>query len=688
MKQLDRETDGRMKTRKRTKTYYRYASLYFTALFVITALVMTGVLFLSAREMENQATGSLKNSMKQAAEVLEKQYQVMEGIALQIGTKIDYRPYRVAQGGVYDIELLERFRQYTNYSPLSSQYFLVYQDEQKIYTSSGNTSYFDYYAPVNLQIPYELTREVLHRITAASSPFFDHSGGSFLATFPIRFPGVSVSVIRPAFLCFVLTADQIRTYLAQVAAGLPENYGVSIGGAGLIDAGAANGPAELTVYSSRGNAALFARPEFTGWTLLMEKDGYLILAAILISLLLAVLTALTMARFSLRPLDRLIEKYAGEGREGIENEFRELDAILSKMEQSKNGSQFQLKNHLLLLLLRGNYSEKILHRWAMLGVAFDRPLCCVYLIDCALDPQRRLEMGRALEALTDARRRLYTAEMEEETPLVVLANYEDAASQEDITRSITAIAERYQGTVHAGVPVETPKRLPISFMSALTESRLNTHAPQKKPAGADQLAERLIAAVTAGNQTETEQAAEAVRAFLSDEPITGVLARYQPYELASSILRKAENRGISLDRTALNALVLLPDPALAAEDLTGFLREAVSAGTAARAEADETARLIVEYVIANACDPDLNLQTMSETFGLSPDYISSMIKRETGSAFKEYVTMLRISEAQRLFNEDKSLTVSEVSAMVGYRKASNFSKKYKELTGILPSQSR
>jgi len=60
---------------------------------------MTGVLFLSAHELEKQETRSLKNSMKQAAELLEKQYQVMESIALQIGTKIDFRPYRVEQEG-------------------------------------------------------------------------------------------------------------------------------------------------------------------------------------------------------------------------------------------------------------------------------------------------------------------------------------------------------------------------------------------------------------------------------------------------------------------------------------------------------------------------------------------------------------------------------------------------------------
>ena len=79
---------------------------------------------------------------------------------------------------------------------------------------------------------------------------------------------------------------------------------------------------------------------------------------------------------------------------------------------------------------------------------------------------------------------------------------------------------------------------------------------------------------------------------------------------------------------------------------------------------------------------------MSDRFNLSADYISTMVKKETGSAFKEYVTLLRISEARRLLMEDKSLTVRDAALRVGYRKASNFSKKFKELTGMLPSEIR
>ena len=123
-------------------------------------------------------------------------------------------------------------------------------------------------------------------------------------------------------------------------------------------------------------------------------------------------------------------------------------------------------------------------------------------------------------------------------------------------------------------------------------------------------------------------------------------------------------------------------------DLQKLLLEAADKTSQNRLTGNDASKLLVEYVIANAYDPDINLQELSDRFGLSSDYISSMIKKETGFSFKEYLTMLRIAEGKRLLTEEKSLTVNDVAMRVGYRKASNFSKKFKELTGMQPSQVR
>lgn len=249
------------------------------------------------------------------------------------------------------------------------------------------------------------------------------------------------------------------------------------------------------------------------------------------------------------------------------------------------------------------------------------------------------------------------------------------------------VAERGM-KLYAGTPVDSPKRLSLSFMAALTESRYGAALPRQSVVTADQLAERLIAAAEAGNEPALDSVCAAVVDFLSAEQLNGLLTKHHIYELISSIYRKANDEGLEIEKSDINTLVLLPDMTMIASDLKKLLQTRVNVAREHRIAGDDTAKLIVEYVIANAYDPDINLQDMSEEFGLSADYISSMIKRETGSAFKEYLTMLRIGEARRLLTEDKTLTVNDAAARIGYRKASNFSKKFKELTGMLPSRVR
>lgn len=108
---------------KKTHTYYRYAAIYFAALFFISAVVMTLVLQFSASQMKNAETQNTRNSMQQAAELVDKQLQTMQDIALRISMQIDYRPTRAKQGGNYDINLLERFKQYNSYSTCPASIF-------------------------------------------------------------------------------------------------------------------------------------------------------------------------------------------------------------------------------------------------------------------------------------------------------------------------------------------------------------------------------------------------------------------------------------------------------------------------------------------------------------------------------------------------------------------------------------
>lgn len=673
---------------KKTNTYYRYAAIYFAALFLISAILMMMALQFSAAEMKKTAVQNAENNMQQAAELLDKQLQAMQDIALKVSMQIDYRPYRVEQGGVYDINLLERFKQYANYSPLAGQYFLVYKSVRKIYTSAGTTSYFNYYAPYELNMPYELTSEVLERILAAERPYFELSGDKILAVFPVRFSGYTQSRAYHAMLCFVLTEKQLKDYITQATAAMPERYEVAVNGVTLLCVGEKErtGEGRLSASSADGEVTFRTGCDFSGWKLLFAHGGWVIAIGIAVSLLLAVISALTMAHYSLRPLDRLLQKYA-LGNEETENEFEQLDSILQELEQSKTESAQQLRNQLLLQLMHGDYSDRMLRRCAVLGLSFTYPYCCVCLVEHG-EASPLVQMCRMkLKALANEERNVYIAELDEER-LIAIVNDGSEKVREELGDAVRAIADECGCAVFIGQMVEGAKRLPISYMTALTERRMRRTNEKARVRSCGVLAGRLIDAVLSGDEGLQAQAAEETRAYLSEEPLSGVMTRFYVYELADGICKAAEEKGLVLERTEVHSLAMLSDPTVIVQDLIRLLRRVGRAGESPRSAPDTTARVIAEYVFANAYDPDLDLQKMSEQFGLSADYISNMIKRETGYAFKEYVTILRITEAQRLLTQEKSLTINEIAAMVGYRKSSNFSRKFKELTGMLPSQFR
>ena len=675
------------KAKKRTRIFYRYAAIYFVVLFLLSATLLLSVLWFSAQEVVSLETQNTEKSMLCLADMLEKQHQTLEGVAIRIGMTPAYRPNMINRGPIYDIELLEKFRQYVNYSPLAQEYFIVYNSVNKIYTSTGHTSYFDYYAPLKLQVPYELTGEILWEILGMAQQTALDMGENILLVFPLRFYGYDMADRDRAALCFALRKADIRSYVDSISVGLPEKYAFAVDGHDVFSTTAdLTGDAErnqmMEVMSAGGRVKLRAVLALKGWQLLLAKNSWLLYLGAIVVLVVACLVALGMAHFSLRPLDKLLRKYMPND-VGIDSEFRQLDEILHHMDQLRINTCQQLRNHLLLLLLRGSYSQQMLQRWSMLGITFDQPVCCVFLVKG--DGAAKEEVWKKLEALGTSRQHIYTTEDETADQLIVVANYDGGEGHEAMQRCINQVADQAGLTVVAGRPVDSPKRLPLSYMAALTAGHYEAHAQHKSLISVDLLADRMITAVRNRDEIAVEQAGEAISAYLMESAPDGVLTRHRVYELISRIIHKADDADIFLNKSEVNALVLLPDVTMITNDLKRHLIAGVRQTPPHKLSGDDTARLIVEYVIANAYDPDFNLQDIATSFGLSADYISGMIKRETGSAFKEYLTMLRISEAQRLLAEDKSLMVSDVALRVGYRKASNFSKKFKELTGTLPS---
>jgi AraC-like DNA-binding protein len=94
----------------------------------------------------------------------------------------------------------------------------------------------------------------------------------------------------------------------------------------------------------------------------------------------------------------------------------------------------------------------------------------------------------------------------------------------------------------------------------------------------------------------------------------------------------------------------------------------------------------VAYIGLHYCE-ELTLQSAAAKACVSPSYFSSMFKAWKGVTFVEYVTALRLKEAQRLLREtDRS--VEEIALAAGFNHLTHFHRVFKRHTGLTPHELR
>jgi len=102
----------------------------------------------------------------------------------------------------------------------------------------------------------------------------------------------------------------------------------------------------------------------------------------------------------------------------------------------------------------------------------------------------------------------------------------------------------------------------------------------------------------------------------------------------------------------------------------------------------QAARLlpVLNYVYEST-SLEITRELMAEKAGLSPTHLHTLFKKMTGTAPMDYVRRLRLQRAQALLVET-DLTVSQIAERVGIGDPFYFSRQFKRLCGVSPTQYR
>lgn len=102
-------------------------------------------------------------------------------------------------------------------------------------------------------------------------------------------------------------------------------------------------------------------------------------------------------------------------------------------------------------------------------------------------------------------------------------------------------------------------------------------------------------------------------------------------------------------------------------------------------EAD-TIHQIKQYIVKHSHE-DISLEALGRKVGLSPIYISKMFKEKLGINYIDFLTECRIEKAKKLM-ADPEKSLKEITFEVGYHEPNYFSKVFKKMVALSPTEYR
>lgn len=94
----------------------------------------------------------------------------------------------------------------------------------------------------------------------------------------------------------------------------------------------------------------------------------------------------------------------------------------------------------------------------------------------------------------------------------------------------------------------------------------------------------------------------------------------------------------------------------------------------------------IQNYIAEHLD-EVTRAKLSEAFYLSPNYLSRLFRKETGTGLSEYIQNARMQMARRLLLQNK-LSINQIAIETGYPSFAHFSKQFKKFFGMTPGEYR
>jgi two-component system response regulator YesN len=194
------------------------------------------------------------------------------------------------------------------------------------------------------------------------------------------------------------------------------------------------------------------------------------------------------------------------------------------------------------------------------------------------------------------------------------------------------------------------------------------------------------------NLAEQDKLLEKLKTVLKSSSISGQLILKVYLELIDLLGHGIKTNNIAVkDESFQNSLLRDFYRFGSVDEVFGNLQQKLNQGfnewkNERKMEYTKPIRVAKQYIHDHYNQP-LTLELIGDQIGLNPAYFSSVFKKETGENFVDYLTEVRISNAKRLLIETEK-SIADISEEVGFNDIKYFTKKFKKLTFLSPSEYR
>lgn len=450
----------------------------------------------------------------------------------------------------------------------------------------------------------------------------------------------------------------------------------------------------------------------------------IILVATAAALILSLLLAFLYTIYLYKPMAKLLLKlreYVGSKHADVRNEYTFIDRAVMNLSEEKKQLESQIRltfpyfqMHSLhdLLAYRDFDASKFNSIIDLLGVKFNHARNMTVLVDfegVELTTQRMEEIDDLLAACGDrinaitskiGYNRLAAVLNTDEPPERVYAVFEKIRQHFNANDILLTIA--------IGKPYEQLSNIGISYREALQQmngkffiginSIIVKHMdvpPAKNPMVFydKKIEEELLTSIKAQNLEKSKSILEKFTNDLMAATHSIVFIKYVYFQVVSHMIHALADFGIQFDDTGISGPRIFSaiENAETLQDLQQYVMELIGVGISLlsalkkRQHTDLVKKTTL--FLKDNYNKDLSLEDIAGMVFLSPRYLSSLFKAETGMTPFDYITKLRMEAATRLLSV-KDYKIQDIAQAIGYNNVQSFIRVFKNSFNMTPVEYR